>query len=384
MPPGSGSRTSASPSGGRTSSPPARRRAATRRPRGHRRASRSTTRPRQAAGPPPRLPPAGPRRGRPRARRVAGPRRRPPPGQTSRPADERRSTTSRGPRAATWESDWTRWTTRRGPARARRRQPGGVGRLRARVRRRRRARLGAPARRGDLGHLRDPGVARWACCPTTSRASTRSSWAAGLATCRPGWPGAAPGPWASTTRPSSSRRRPGSSASTASTFPLHPRQRRARPLPDASFDFAISEYGAVLWADPTRGSRRRRACCAPAAGCTSSRTSSSSMVATRRGRGRGRPARGAPRPAATSACTRVDWPDEHERGVPPRARRVDPAVPRQRASRSSSCSSRRRPRAPTTTLRLGARGVGAAAGRARRSGRSAGAPEQVGPTAARR
>ena len=52
-PRGSGSPTSALRSGVRTSSPPARRRAVTRRPSRSPRASRSTTRPRQAAGPPP-------------------------------------------------------------------------------------------------------------------------------------------------------------------------------------------------------------------------------------------------------------------------------------------------------------------------------------------
>ena len=32
--------------------------------------------------------------------------------------------------------------------------------------------------------------------------------------------------------------------------PAHPRQRRGGPLPDASFDLAISEYGASIWCDP--------------------------------------------------------------------------------------------------------------------------------------
>jgi len=35
-------------------------------------------------------------------------------------------------------------------------------------------------------------------------------------------------------------------------FPLIHGNAEAVPLPDASFDFAISEYGAVLWADPER------------------------------------------------------------------------------------------------------------------------------------
>jgi SAM-dependent methyltransferase len=33
-------------------------------------------------------------------------------------------------------------------------------------------------------------------------------------------------------------------------FPLHLGNAEATPFPDASFDFAISEYGAALWADP--------------------------------------------------------------------------------------------------------------------------------------
>jgi len=35
-------------------------------------------------------------------------------------------------------------------------------------------------------------------------------------------------------------------------FPLLLGSAEEVPLPDASFDFAISEYGAVLWADPDR------------------------------------------------------------------------------------------------------------------------------------
>lgn len=35
-------------------------------------------------------------------------------------------------------------------------------------------------------------------------------------------------------------------------FPLHLGNAEATPFPDASFDFAISEYGASIWADPRR------------------------------------------------------------------------------------------------------------------------------------
>jgi SAM-dependent methyltransferase len=36
------------------------------------------------------------------------------------------------------------------------------------------------------------------------------------------------------------------------TFPLHLGNAEATPFPDASFDFAISEYGAAIWCDPAR------------------------------------------------------------------------------------------------------------------------------------
>jgi len=35
-------------------------------------------------------------------------------------------------------------------------------------------------------------------------------------------------------------------------FPLHLGDAEATPFPDASFDFAISEYGAAIWCDPQR------------------------------------------------------------------------------------------------------------------------------------
>ena len=54
----------------------------------------------------------------------------------------------------------------------------------------------------------------------------------------------------------------------------------AVPLPDASFDLAISEHGAATWPIRAAGCRRRRGCCVPAGGwssCTGrrSRTSAS-------------------------------------------------------------------------------------------------------------
>ncbi len=44
-------------------------------------------------------------------------------------------------------------------------------------------------------------------------------------------------------------------------FPLLHGNAETVPYPDASFDLAISEYGASIWADPVSpGSRRRHAC----------------------------------------------------------------------------------------------------------------------------
>ncbi len=47
----------------------------------------------------------------------------------------------------------------------------------------------------------------------------------------------------------------------ASSFPLLHGNAEVVPYPDASFDFAISEYGACLWCDPYRGFPKQRACC---------------------------------------------------------------------------------------------------------------------------
>ena len=90
------------------------------------------------------------------------------------------------------------------------------------------------------------------CCRTISRARTRSSSAAAPRMSRRGWRAAARGSSASTTPRRSSRRRGACSSGTGSTFPLLHGNAEAVPLPDASFDFAISEYGACLWADPRR------------------------------------------------------------------------------------------------------------------------------------
>ena len=57
---------------------------------------------------------------------------------------------------------------------------------------------------------------------------------------------------ASTTRRRSSPRPAACRPNTGSTFPLIHGNAETVPLPDASFDLAISEYGASIWADPYR------------------------------------------------------------------------------------------------------------------------------------
>ena len=47
-------------------------------------------------------------------------------------------------------------------------------------------------------------------------------------------------------------------------FPLIEADAENVPLPDASFDFALSEYGASLWCEPRALDRRGRAAAAPA------------------------------------------------------------------------------------------------------------------------
>ena len=41
------------------------------------------------------------------------------------------------------------------------------------------------------------------------------------------------------------------------------------PLPGASFDLAVSEYGASIWCDPNLWIREAAACCVAAASCCS-------------------------------------------------------------------------------------------------------------------
>jgi SAM-dependent methyltransferase len=92
---------------------------------------------------------------------------------------------------------------------------------------------GRPSRPGDCGaSLRR----RSASCPLTWTAGTASNWAAAPGTSRPGWRAAA--------RQLQDR--------FGLRFPLVHASAEQAPFADASFDLAISEYGASIWCDPYR------------------------------------------------------------------------------------------------------------------------------------
>ena len=115
------------------------------------------------------------------------------------------------------------------------------------VRRRRRAELGD--RRDRLG---DPQGARerGADAPRRRRARTWSSWAAGLRTSLPGSRGAGArvvGVDLTEEQLATARRM---QAQHGLEFPLVHASAEDVPLPDASFDLAVSEYGASIWCDP--------------------------------------------------------------------------------------------------------------------------------------
>ena len=100
------------------------------------------------------------------------------------------------------------------------------------------------------GH-RDIAEAQAGGCPLTWRAGTASSWAAAPGTCRRGWPAAARGRWAWIT-PRRSWPPPASCRTVSAAVPADPLHASAEqaPFTDASFDVAISEYGASIWCDP--------------------------------------------------------------------------------------------------------------------------------------
>ena len=92
------------------------------------------------------------------------------------------------------------------------------------------------------------------------------------------------------------------------------------PLPDASFDLAVSEYGASIWCDPVSVDRRRRPrLLRPGGGSSSCATARSSSSA--------RPDEGAADGAARApqfGLHRIEWPGDEGVEFHLDARRVDP------------------------------------------------------------
>ena len=148
--------------------------------------------------------------------------------------------------------------------------------------------------------------------------------------------------WGSTTAQAARDRGATAGGARDLDFPLIHGYAERVPLPDASFDFAISEYGAVLWADPAAWLPEAARLLRPGGRLHVLTNHILSMVATAEDAGEDDPleerfARSYFRP------TRVDWPDGTTWSSTPRMASGS-ACSATRASRSSSCSSRRRPR----------------------------------------
>ena len=119
---------------------------------------------------------------------------------------------------------------------------------------------------GDLGHPRGgrPPPARRPRGPRHDRARVRDR-----PTCRPGWRDAAPGRSASTTPPSSWRRRAGSRPSTGSTSRSITATPRPCRIPTQASISRSPSTAPASGPTHTAGSRRRPGCSGPAAGCSS-------------------------------------------------------------------------------------------------------------------
>ena len=120
-------------------------------------------------------------------------------------------------------------------------------------------------------------------------------------------------------------------------FPLIEADAEAVPLPDASFDFALSEYGASLWCEPERWIAEAARLLRPG-GRLVFLTSTPLLVALLRARGRVRDR--APRaPAVRAPPGRVARRRRPLGRVPPPPRRDDPRCSARPASRSRRCTS---------------------------------------------
>ena len=153
-------------------------------------------------------------------------------------------------------------------------------------------------------------------------------------------------------------------AETGIEFPLVEADAGATGLPDASFDLALSEYGASIWVDPYRWVPEAARLLRPGGRLVFLRNSTLLTLCypddedAPASETLQRPQRG---------LRRLDWGDA--RRVPPRPRRVDRRAARQRlrdrAARRALPDRRRARRIRTTSAR---RSSGRASGRPRRSG----------------
>ena len=128
-------------------------------------------------------------------------------------------------------------------------------------------------------------------------------------------------------------------------FPLVEASAEDVPLPDESFDLAVSEYGASIWCDPHRWIPEAHRLLRPGGRLWFLRNSTLSILCCP-GRGHD-PARRLQRPQL--GLGRLEWPDEIgvEWQLP--ARRALPACCATRASTWSISSSSTRPTTPRTT-----------------------------------
>ena len=115
-------------------------------------------------------------------------------------------------------------------------------------------------------------------------------------------------------------------AETGIEFPLVEASAEAVPLPDASFDLAVSEYGASLWADPERWLAEAARLLRPG-GRLVFLTNSTLVVLCSPGHRR---SRGALAPRPQRGLYRIEWPDELGVEYPPDARGMDPSLARER------------------------------------------------------
>ena len=209
--------------------------------------------------------------------------------------------------------------------------------------------------------------------PAARRASTSSSSAAAPRTSPPGSRGGARARSASTRRRRSSRRRARCSASSGSSSRSFRPSAEDVPLPDESFDLAVSEYGASIWSDPYRWIPEAARLLRPgrAARLPPQLDARDALLARRRAE----PSTRLKRPQFGDAPLRVARTAASS-STSATATGSACSAPAASRSRTSSSSRRRRMRTTTRTT-TSSRPSGRGAGRARRSGRRASARERA-------